>query len=236
MTKRKNLTAKTYQLILKQLLQRRMVAGQRLIFVDLARQFGVSRTPVQNALSILERQGYVDLEPHKGYSVHAFSRQEIGDFVDLKQTMEEAFLPHIGKASASQLQGILRAKTAFETAAMAKSYRLLSGLDLDFHLAIAAIFDNGPALAVYREALQKLAIAALGAEGDRPAAHLALREHSDIYEAIAINDLGRATWLAAKHLPLTIKAEIPLTRPSARRSRLQPPLSAVIVGSVPASS
>ncbi len=53
-----------------------IVPGQRLVFIDLAKQLNVSRTPVNNALSILAQQGYLDFVPNQGYSVHKLTQKE----------------------------------------------------------------------------------------------------------------------------------------------------------------
>ena len=69
MKKSKNLTLKVYNRIMKLMLDYEIVPGQRLVFVDLANQLKVSRTPVNNALSILAQEGYLDFVPNQGYSV-----------------------------------------------------------------------------------------------------------------------------------------------------------------------
>jgi len=56
----KNLTLAAYDNIKDMMFNYDIVPGQRLVFVDLAKQLGVSRTPVNNALSILAKEGYLD--------------------------------------------------------------------------------------------------------------------------------------------------------------------------------
>ena len=47
-----NLTQMVYHRIKEMMSNYEIIPGQRLVFVDLANQLGVSRTPVNNALSI----------------------------------------------------------------------------------------------------------------------------------------------------------------------------------------
>jgi len=212
MGKRQNLTVRVYGHILQQILQYQFVAGQRLIFVDLAKQFKVSRTPVHNALSILARQGYLDQIPNKGYTVHSFTLREIGELIEWKQTLEKGLMRQLRKASAKQLREILRCKMIFDTAAMDTLYRPLTSHDLDFHLAIAAVFDNGPAVELYRETLQKLTMAAVNPDVHRPALHIISKEHNDIFTAIRLKDTEHLVHLAVSHQPLILKREEPKTR------------------------
>jgi DNA-binding GntR family transcriptional regulator len=77
--KNKNLTLKVYHKIIDLMLDYELVPGQRLVFVDLARRLQVSRTPVNNALSILAQEGYLDFVPNQGYSVHKLSKKEAAE-------------------------------------------------------------------------------------------------------------------------------------------------------------
>ena len=72
----KSLTQMVYRKIKEMMLNYEIVPGQRLIFSDLAKRMGVSRTPVNNALGILANEGFLDLIPHQGYSVHQITKDE----------------------------------------------------------------------------------------------------------------------------------------------------------------
>jgi DNA-binding GntR family transcriptional regulator len=54
----------------------------------LAEELGVSRGPIREALSRLEREGLVALFPYKGYVVTALSRAEIVELFDLRALLE----------------------------------------------------------------------------------------------------------------------------------------------------
>src|SRR5580698_10258529 len=45
----------------------------------LAKDMGISATPVREAMAALERDGFVRLEPRRGYIVSRFSRRDIAD-------------------------------------------------------------------------------------------------------------------------------------------------------------
>lgn len=84
----KNLTQMAYTKIKEMMLNYDIVPGQRLIFVDLAKRLGVSRTPVNNALSILANEGFLDFVPNQGYTVHQITRQEAGALYELREIIE----------------------------------------------------------------------------------------------------------------------------------------------------
>ena len=53
--------------------------GSFLRLERLATELGISATPVREAMAALEREGFVRLEPRRGYRVSHFSRQDIAD-------------------------------------------------------------------------------------------------------------------------------------------------------------
>ena len=76
-----------YRLIRQAILQRRFGPGQRLIETELAVMLGVSRTPVREALSKLEVDGLVDLQPTGGVIVRDIEK-ELAEIYELRQRIE----------------------------------------------------------------------------------------------------------------------------------------------------
>ena len=69
------------------LAQQRFVPGQRLVEVDLAAQFGVSRNSVREALQRLAAEGLVDLLRNKGAAIRTLSPQETLEVLDVAEHM-----------------------------------------------------------------------------------------------------------------------------------------------------
>ena len=84
----KSLTQMVYRKIKEMMLNYEIVPGQRLIFSDLAKRMGVSRTPVNNALSILANEGFLDLIPHQGYTVHQITKDEAESLYEIREIIE----------------------------------------------------------------------------------------------------------------------------------------------------
>jgi DNA-binding GntR family transcriptional regulator len=62
--------------------------GDRLVEADLAAQFGVSKTPVREALLTLEGEGLVVLRPHRGAEVSRLTVDEWNDLIFLRDVLE----------------------------------------------------------------------------------------------------------------------------------------------------
>jgi len=61
--------------------------GDDLNSVDLAKRFGCSRTPIREALILLEKQGLVEIPPRRRPSVHEIDLKEIVDIYDVRTNL-----------------------------------------------------------------------------------------------------------------------------------------------------
>jgi DNA-binding GntR family transcriptional regulator len=66
-----------------------VVPGQPLRQADLARRYGVSQTPVREAMRRLEVEGVISYSPHKGATVNELSDARVADLYRLRARIEE---------------------------------------------------------------------------------------------------------------------------------------------------
>src|ERR1700685_964768 len=62
--------------------------GQHMVETDLARQLGVSRQPIREALHRMEAEGWVDLRPSQGAFVHVPTGSEVDELLDVRALLE----------------------------------------------------------------------------------------------------------------------------------------------------
>lgn len=67
----------------------RLKAGQKLNLDDLAREFGVSRMPVRDALKLLESEGLVRIFPYRGIEVSTLNPNDIEELFGMRQVLEQ---------------------------------------------------------------------------------------------------------------------------------------------------
>jgi DNA-binding GntR family transcriptional regulator len=65
----------------------RRKAGERLVELDLARDFGVSRGPIREAIRILERRRLVDVRPRRGAYIRPLSLKSVADLFNVRAAL-----------------------------------------------------------------------------------------------------------------------------------------------------
>lgn len=87
-------------------------AGMQLRQAILAEELGISRIPFREALILLESEGLVQLEAHKGAVVAGFSPDEVEELFEFRALLEPALLeksaPLLTEADYGELDAILR--------------------------------------------------------------------------------------------------------------------------------
>jgi DNA-binding GntR family transcriptional regulator len=81
-------TAQAGDLIRAAIIDGSLVPGQRLREVDLARELGLSRTPVREALALLHADGLVELTANRGARVATYDRADLADCYGVRAVLE----------------------------------------------------------------------------------------------------------------------------------------------------
>ena len=200
MKKQKNLTLAVYYRIKEMMLNYDIVPGQRLVFVDLAKQLGVSRTPVNNALSILAKEGYLDFVPNQGYSVHRLTLDEAECLYEIREILE---IGTIGKAiremTDHQLQVFENRKNDYRTAISDRVQRKLFILDTEFHSAIIEMIGNPILVERYRDLCQKIFLRFRTEDLLIERTGEIAKEHEELFDAVRVRDVDRAKELIRAH-------------------------------------
>jgi DNA-binding GntR family transcriptional regulator len=79
-----------YQDLRQSIILGRYRPGDRLKAEALADEYGVSNTPVREALQMLGQEGLVSIKPHSGYFVTQITLRELRDLLELREILEVA--------------------------------------------------------------------------------------------------------------------------------------------------
>src|SRR2546421_6975169 len=83
-----NASVAATELIREAILDGRLPPGQRLKEEELARELGISRTPVREALLVLQTEGLVDAAPNRGAAVRSHDVDDLEDLYQLRALLE----------------------------------------------------------------------------------------------------------------------------------------------------
>jgi DNA-binding GntR family transcriptional regulator len=81
-------TDKVADQILERIREGDFVPGQRLVESSLAQEFGVSRGIIRQCLHMLSAANIVDIELHRGATIHRLSRAELREMYELRELIE----------------------------------------------------------------------------------------------------------------------------------------------------
>jgi DNA-binding GntR family transcriptional regulator len=173
--------------------------GQRLRQNQLAATFGVSTTPVREALTALAREGLVRRTSHRGVVVFKPSLDELAEIYEIRGALEPfaagLAASRLSEASLLRLREIL---VATETADAAEH----SKLNVDFHALIYAAAAR-PRLLELIENLRQVALAYLTLtvrHYDAGYAEQVHGEHEAILVALEQRDEAGAVQAVSRHL------------------------------------
>ena len=187
--------------------------GQHMVETDLARQLGVSRQPIREALHRMEAEGWVDLRPSQGAFVHVPTDSEVDELLDVRALLEaETGRLAAARTGANGTSGASPAQLARlreicrdgQAAAEAGDFAAAVAANNAFHAEVAAAGGNAvlAELAnIVGRRVQWYYRMVAPARG-----HGSWTEHAEMIEAIEAGDPERAQALARKHTERTRQA------------------------------
>lgn len=195
-----------YEMVKKDIITGYLVAGDKLNIPTLVDRYGISATPIKEALTILSGEGLIDNVSRRGYFVKEISSTEIEDLFELRLMMELYF---ISKASESVSTSLVLQnkfeKNIEENLKLAKTYTDVEDyyqvyeLDRQFHELIFISTGNHTALKMFKNLNTHAYALFLFGKQTREKTIEGIEEHKDIYEAMKTNNPEKAASILSLH-------------------------------------
>src|SRR5579863_5571267 len=179
-------------------------AGTRLRQVEIAKHFGVSTTPVREAFGLLQSDGLVQIDPHRGVTVFLPTIQDLVEHYEIRMALEmlaaEKAAEHFQAQDAPPLVTILDEMHTTDDAA-----RYVK-LNQHFHLSLYRLGGRSRLVTMIEELRNaSLAYNHLYAAADVPKdAERLDREHREILAACQSGDPVRSANAVRHHFQQTI--------------------------------
>jgi len=165
----------------------------------LAKEFGVSRTPVREALHKLETDGLVAAEPRLGMRVRTLDYIEVMELYEVREVLERSVARiAANKATDVELLELKDIQADFEKAK--NNARKMAPLNLRFHYALLQIAKNRFLTRSVESMQRTLLILGPSTLHDPKRAASAIKEHRALIQAIEKRDEEKAEAIMSQHL------------------------------------
>lgn len=190
---------RVFELVRGEILSCRLRPGEELRESELAKRYGVSKSPVRDAMQKLEFEGLVEIEPRRGHRVKPISVADADDILALRAILETGVVRLIvEKATDQQLAGLDAFRTADLTSTVA-----FAAYNRRFHHALASMTGNRR-LAEETQRLmdiyERLCVVSLSTLRREDALAAPLADHNAIISALQARNATAASRMVTRHV------------------------------------
>jgi DNA-binding GntR family transcriptional regulator len=147
-----------YERIKSDIFDFRLLPGDRFSEPEIAERFGMSRTPVREALLRLEREGYVTVEQRSGWQVRPLDFKAFDEFYDVRLILESAAIRRVCELDPQPPLTSLRETWLAPRGQWITDPRMVSELDEAFHATLVAAAGNRQLSRMHGEIAERIRI------------------------------------------------------------------------------
>ncbi|MGG5887028.1 GntR family transcriptional regulator [Falsiroseomonas sp. HC035] len=176
--------------------------GDRLVEAEIARELGISRVPVREALRLLESQGIVVSTPYKGMRLMQVTNRMVAELMRVRTALESLALKEIladGALSPERLMPLRRAAQRYEEAAEGRDTAVLVAADESFHGELCRLSGNRVLHGLWLSVARQLSVVWGLGHDVRPKSRTG-GEHRELIECLAQGDEPGAQDALNRHL------------------------------------
>ena len=131
--------------------------GERLMEMHLATKLGVSRTPIREAIRMLEHEGLAVTIPRKGAQVAKMTEKDLQDVLEVRDALDAlAVVCACRRMTDAQFVELKEAMKAFEDATRTEDVRKIVETDEAFHDVIYASAENPKLVNIINSAREQM--------------------------------------------------------------------------------
>ena len=202
--RQQNLQQLAYHAIRTAILSGEMESGERLIETQLAQRFQVSRTPIREAIALLEHENLAQVDENGVLRVTKISAKDVAQLYDCRLALEKLSVQGAAlNATPEQLEElnslVVKAEEVFQLNGDRPHLELLD-LDYQFHRLLAQSSGNPWLVSLLEQVFDKMLLLRIQTMKRNPQVLEVRVEHRRIYDAIAKHDPNEAINAIAEHL------------------------------------
>lgn len=167
---------------------------------QLAQDFGISRTPVREAMAQLEREGFVRSVPRRGVYVVRKTKHEVIELIQAWAALESMAARLITETASDQdIAGLRRMFTTFEGDKLHAKLDEYSEVNINFHQSIIELSGNRALIQLAENLFTHMRMIRGATIGEDDRVDRSIRDHMNIIQALEARDTERAEDLVRQH-------------------------------------
>ena len=175
--------------------------GERLMELQLAAKLGVSRTPIREAIRMLEQEGLAVTVPRKGAEVAKMTEKDMEDVLQIRAALDElAVQLAVEKITKEQLSVLEEARMAFEQSIQTGNVKKIAQADVMFHDAIYQATDNAKLVIMLNNLREQMYRYRVEYLKDKTTYPTLLEEHKAITEGLRKRDKNQVSERMRDHV------------------------------------
>ena len=187
-----------YSVMFERVIKSGYAPGERLKEQELAREFGISRTPVRDALRELAEDGLVEIMPKQGARVVGFDADDVEVIYDIRLSLELLALGYAGRLLS--LERLRELRAAVLKAGAGGDHIEHEKTDARLHNYIIEVSGKRRIISMLARMFRLIQhFRELGFR-DQEVCSLATKEHLELIDALIIRDIEEARAVLRKHL------------------------------------
>lgn len=175
--------------------------GERLMELQLAEKLGVSRTPIREAIRMLEQEGLAVTTPRKGAEVAKMTEKDLFDVLTIREALEQlAAELACDAAGEGEIRSLEEERDHFERATRSGEIKKIAESDMRFHELLYEASGNQKLIAMLsnlREQMYRFRVEYLKDAENYPNL---IAEHKAIVEGLKSRDKEKVREALARHL------------------------------------
>ena len=175
--------------------------GERLMEIHLADRLGVSRTPIREAIRMLELEGLVTMIPRKGAEVARISKQDLRDVLEVRKSLDSlAVRLACDRITDEEKDELRKTEEDFEQSIRKGDVTSIAEADVRFHDVILKAGKNGRLMQMINNLAERMFRYRLEYIKDSRNHSRLIEEHRKIIEYIVDGDKDSACEAIETHI------------------------------------
>lgn len=209
-----SLQSQAYKTIKELILSKSLDSGVLYSETRLAKELGISRTPLREALQCLSQDGYITIMPSRGFQIRSLNKETMAESIEARCAIEGFCVHLFGSCQdESRKQSLLedlkeslnRQKTALTSKNFPESF---TEEDHEFHMILVHFARNNEFNHLFQRLLYMIHLTTSGALSITGRAQTTYEEHQQFYQLLKKGEIDQAYQVLITHLMMPLKMNL----------------------------